>query len=74
MSTLSSLTDKVIRYESGELSPQQQLELFAKLIKNGMAWQLQGFYGRVAMDYIKAGYIDKSGNILRNIEENDSEA
>jgi len=74
MPNISSLTTEIIAYESGELSPQQTLELFSKLIKSGMAWKLQGHYGRNAMDYINAGYIDRSGNILKNIEENDSEA
>ena len=74
MSNLSSLTTEIIAYESGELTPQEQEELFAKLIKNGMAWTLQGHYGRSAMDYIRAGYIDRAGNILKKIEESDSEA
>ena len=70
---MSDMVTEIIAYESGELSPQKQEELFAKLIKNGMAWTLQGCYGRRAMEYIKHGYIDREGNILKNVEEIESE-
>jgi hypothetical protein len=58
------LTDKIIAYENGELDESEEIELFSMLIKNGMAWTLQGHYGRVAISYIEAGILDKEGNIL----------
>jgi len=58
------LTTQIISYESGELDEQQEIKLFSHLIKNGMAWTLQGHYGRTAMAYIDAGILDKQGNIL----------
>jgi len=54
----------IIGYEQGELNEQQEKELFAQLIKNGMAWTLQGHYGRTAMAYIDAGLLNKRGDIL----------
>ena len=57
------ITDKIINYECGLLNDTGVLELFAELIKNGMAWTLQGSYGRTASDLIDAGYIDTDGNI-----------
>ena len=60
------LVDKIIDYESGELSTEDTLELFAELIKTGKAWVLQGHYGRTAGGLIEAGYIDKAGNILKD--------
>ena len=59
-----NLTIEIIAYEQDELDEQQEKELFAKLIKNGMAWTLQGHYGRTAMAYIDAGLINKKGDIL----------
>jgi hypothetical protein len=64
---LSSLLNKIIAYEAGELDPEETLEFFAELIKSGMAFNrsLQGSYGRRATEYINAGYIDRRGNVLR---------
>jgi hypothetical protein len=41
------------------------VELFSELIKNGMAWTLQGNYGRTAKALIDAGYLNKEGDILK---------
>jgi len=57
------LTDKIIAYESGNIDETGVLELFAELIRTGMAWQLQGHYQRVAYDLIDGDYIDTNGNI-----------
>ncbi|RPI86163.1 MAG: hypothetical protein EHM34_00265 [Nitrosopumilales archaeon] len=59
----------IIEYESGELSNKKTIELFAELVKDGSAWTLQGHYGRTAAALIEAGYIDKKGNILKQVEE-----
>lgn len=57
------LTEKIIAYECGDMDDTGMLELFAELISNGMAWTLQGSYGRTASALIDAGYIDTDGNI-----------
>lgn len=49
--------DKIIAYENGELDDEQTVELFQELVNSGLAWQLQGHYGRTAMDMLKAGLI-----------------
>jgi len=59
------IVSAIIEYESGELSDKQTLELFAELIKTGMAWQLQGSYGRTARDLILNGFINTKGEILK---------
>jgi len=51
-----SQIDKIIAYENGELDGGQIIELFQELINNGMAWTLQGSYGRMAKYLIDAGY------------------
>lgn len=57
------LIDKIIAYESGELTDQQLVYLFAELVESGDAWTLQGHYGRTAAALIDAGYIDREGNV-----------
>jgi len=60
-----SLCDKIMKYESGEMSENEALELFSELVKNGMAWTLQGHYGRFANELIQNGYLDRNGKILK---------
>ena len=54
------MIDKIIAYEQGELDDEQTLEFFQELVNNGMAWILQGHYGRTAMSLINAGLIQNS--------------
>jgi hypothetical protein len=49
------LTDKIIAYEQGDLSDEETIDLFQHLIDSGMAWRLQGHYGRMAMTLIENG-------------------
>ena len=62
-------TGNIIAYESGELSSNDTLVLFSELVKNGMAWSLQGCYGRTARALIESGYISNSGEILKEFDE-----
>jgi hypothetical protein len=58
-----NLTGKIIAYESGELSNDEIYELFQKLVDSGLAWQLQGSYGRVAQSLIELGIIEPSVSV-----------
>ena len=51
------MVDKIIAYEQGELDEEETIELFQELVNNGMAWILQGSYGRQAMAFLNAGLI-----------------
>ncbi len=52
-----SLPDAIIAYESGELDEDSTIELFQHLVNTGLAWTLQGSYGRTAACLIQCGYI-----------------
>lgn len=49
------ITGDIIAYECGELGKEETIALFQKLIDSGMAWSLQGCYGRMAKALIDAG-------------------
>jgi hypothetical protein len=49
------LTTNIVAYEEDELDELETIELFQELINNGMAWTLQGHYGRMAIDLIENG-------------------
>lgn len=51
------LVGKIMDFEEGNLSEEETIELFQHLVDTGMAWQLQGSYGRAAESLIKAGKV-----------------
>ena len=57
-----NLTDYIMDYEGGEISEEDMLDLFQYLVDSGMAWTLQGHYGRTAASLIEAGLIHESTN------------
>lgn len=63
--------DAIIRYETGDLSDQETIDLFSQLVTTGYAWTLQGHYGRTAMAMIEAGILSQDGEILKYAEEMD---
>lgn len=64
-----NILDLIIAYENGEMNSKEEIKLFARLVESGMAWSLQGHYGRTAKSLIDFGAIDLKGNIYwDNIE------
>lgn len=55
------LTSKIIEFEGGSMNDEDTIELFQVLVDNGMAWTLQGFYGRIAKALIEAELIVDRG-------------
>lgn len=53
------VVSNIIAFESGELDEDQVVEFFQELVNSGLAWSLQGFYGRTARALIEAGLISE---------------
>ena len=53
--------EDIMAYESGDLSDDKTLEMFQELVNSGLAWQLQGSYGRMAQALIDHGLIQPAG-------------
>ena len=51
------LTTRIIEFETGEATEEQVIELFQYLVDTGLAWSLQGSYGRTAQSLLEAGVI-----------------
>ena len=51
------LVAKIIEFEDGTISEEGFIELFQYLVDTGIAWQLQGFYGRTAAAAIENGLV-----------------
>jgi len=52
------LTGAIIAYETGTIETEEELlQLFQHLVDTGLAWSLQGHYGRTAISLIEDGYI-----------------
>ena len=58
---MAKLLGDVIRYESGEMDDDEVVEFFQGLVDSGLAWQLQGSYGRTARALIDAGQVTMEG-------------
>jgi hypothetical protein len=50
------MINQVIAYEQGELDEEGIIDMFQQLINSGLAWEMQGSYGRTAKALIDAGY------------------
>jgi hypothetical protein len=50
------VVDKIIQFESGEMDDQETINFFQELIDDGLVWNLQGMYGRMATALIEAGH------------------
>lgn len=51
--------DKIIRFENGEMDEDEVIEFFQELVNSGLAWRLQGSYGRMAHNLIINGLVNE---------------
>lgn len=52
----ATLVERICQYEAGVLDMDGVVSLFQHLIDTGLAWSLQGSYGRTAVALIDEGY------------------
>ena len=55
--TFNNFGDYLSLYEEGKLTDEKVKKLFQYLVDTGMAWKLQGFYGREAQALLEEGII-----------------
>lgn len=51
------LLARMIRWETGRINHDDEIELFQELVNSGLAWRLQNIYSRHAEALIMAGLI-----------------
>jgi hypothetical protein len=59
-----NMINAIIQYESGDMSHDDIIQFFAKLVETGLISAMQGHYQRTARDLIEGGYISIDGKIL----------
>ena len=52
------LVEKIQKYEEGTLPTKEMINFFQELVNSGLAWNLQGHYGRMAELLIEHGDIE----------------
>ena len=53
------VVDFIMDYEDGNMSQEDIIKGFQKLLDSGLVWKLQGAYGRMAQELIDKGLIHK---------------
>jgi len=51
--------DQIIRWENGDMEEDEEIKFFQGLVDTGLAWTLQGMYGRRAAQLIKEGLVTR---------------
>jgi hypothetical protein len=51
----NDVVDKIVRYENGNMDELETIGFFQELINSGLAWELQGHYGRMAQRLLEEG-------------------
>jgi len=46
----------IMAFEAGELTTEEAIDGFQRLIDSGIVWKLQGVYGRTANELIREGF------------------
>jgi hypothetical protein len=62
------LVDRLIAYEEGQVSEDEEIMLFQHLIDTGTCWHLSGHYQRVGATLIEAGLINPPEWVEANLQ------
>lgn len=54
----ADLVADLLAFEDEQLDHEEVIWLFQRLVDTGMAWKLQGYYGRIARSLIDAGLVE----------------
>lgn len=68
MTRTKDFLDQMMDYESGMLDDKETLQMFSTLTKEGLQYGLQGHYGRTIFALIQDGWLDREGNILKELD------
>jgi len=49
--------EDIVKYENDEMSRDEEIVFFQSLVDSGLAWSLQGHYGRTAVRLIEEGVV-----------------
>lgn len=60
--------DQIIAWEQGDMSAEEERTFFQDLVDSGLAWELQGAYGRRAADLIADGAITDTHHVIPDID------
>lgn len=52
---------EIMAYEDGTITEERFIKLFQYLVDTGLAWKLQGHYGRTAQAMLDSGKITRKG-------------
>jgi hypothetical protein len=66
---MTDIIDRIVRLEAGELPAADTIDLFSDLLHSGLAWSLQGSYGRMAASLIESGVLNEDGSFGPNYGE-----
>jgi hypothetical protein len=59
MANISNIAEQILSWEAGDMDEAQEDAFFQELVDTGLAWQLQGMYGRRAEQLINEGRITR---------------
>lgn len=59
---MGNLLEDIGAWQAGTMTHDEGVELFQRLVDTGVAWRLNGTFGREAMRLIRAGLIQRNAD------------
>ena len=67
--TQDEVVGLIMDYEGGDIDEEDAIALFQHLVNTGLAWQLQGHYGRTAQALLDQGIITRPNESVNEAED-----